>query len=302
MKKILIIGASGFVGRNLTKALLAEGHAIRCLARDTAKVQDLAAAGCEVVQGDISDLSSVQRATESVQAVYIAIHMLSPQPASTSNERFMEVELNGLQNVVTACQANGANRLIYVTSLGVAADAPSEWLRERWRAEQFLLESGLDVTVIRPGMIAGAGGRGFDTLVSQAKQSVAVGLGSRQKMRTIAIDDLIYYLVGVLDDPRAYGQCYDVGNDDVLSNAQMIDADADILGRRHPIKIGIPLGFLGALSPLIERAAKFPKGSFKGLLDSLEGDMSGDPTPIRSILPRALLTYRQAVERAFTIK
>jgi hypothetical protein len=93
-----------------------------------------------------------------------------------------------------------------------------------------------------------------------------------------------------------------VGNDDVLTNAEMIDADADILGRRHPIKIGIPLGFLGVLAPLIERAAKFPKGSFSGLLDSLEADMSGDPKPIRSILPRTLLTYRQAVERALTIR
>jgi uncharacterized protein YbjT (DUF2867 family) len=302
MQKILIIGASGFVGRHLTKALLAEGHSIRCLARDPARVQDLAAAGCEIVQGDISDLSSVLHAIESVQAVYIAIHMLSPQPASHANERFMAVELNGLKNVVTACQAHGARRLIYVTSLGVAADASSEWLRERWRAEQYLLESGLDATVIRPGMIAGTGGRGFDTLMGQAKQSLAIGLGSRQRMRTIAVDDLIYYLVGVLDDPRAYRQCFDVGNDDVLTNAEMIDTDADVLGRRPPTKLGIPLGLLGALAPLIERAGKFPNGSFKGFLDSLEADASGDPTPIRSILPRALLTYRQAVERALAIK
>jgi uncharacterized protein YbjT (DUF2867 family) len=302
MKTILVIGASGFIGRHLTKALLKEGYAIRCLARNPARVQDLGGAGCEIVQGDIADLPSVQRATESVQAVYISIHTMSPQPGSTANERFMAVELNGLQNIVTACQTNGVRRVIYVTSLGVAADASSEWLRERWRAEQFLLESGLDVTIIRPGMIVGAGGRGFDTLVSQAKQSVAVGLGSRQRMRTIAVDDLIYYLVSVLSDPRAYQQGYDVGNDDVLTNAEMIDADADILGRRHPIKIGIPLGLLGALAPLIERAAKFPKGSFKGLLDSLEGDMSGDPKPIRSLVPRALLSYRQAVERTFSSK
>jgi uncharacterized protein YbjT (DUF2867 family) len=302
MQKILVIGASGFVGRHLTKALLAEGHAVRCLARDPSRIQDLAKSGCEIIQGDISDLSSVQRAMQSVQAVYIAIHMLSPQPASNSNERFMDVELNGLKNVVTACKTNGARRVIYVTSLGVAANASSEWLRERWRAEQYLLENGLDATVIRPGMIAGAGGRGFDTLMGQAKQSLAVGLGSRQRMRTIAIDDLIYYLVGVLEDSRAYGQCFDVGNDDVLTNAEMIDTDADVLGRKHPTKIGIPLGLLGPLTALIERAAKFPKGSFKGLIDSLEADMTGDPRPIRSILPRALLTYRQAVERALGSK
>jgi len=302
MRTLLVIGASGFIGGRLTNALLAEGYTIRCLARDPARFQDLATAGCEIVQGDIADRASVQRAMDSVHAVYIAIHTLSPQPASAAGQRFMAVELNGLQNIVTACHAHGVRRLIYVTSLGTAADAPSEWLRERWRAEQFLLTSGLDVTVIRPGMIVGAGGRGFEMLAGQAKKSAAIFLGGEQKMRTIAVDDLIYYLVSVLNDPRAYQQCYDVGNDDVLTNRQMIDAGAEILGRRHPIKLQIPLVLLGALAPLLERAGKLPKGSLNGLLDSLAADGSGDPLPIRSLLPHALLSFRQAAERALTRK
>lgn len=302
MKTVLVIGASGFVGRHLTKALLAEGKAVRCLARDPARVQDRAAIGGEIVQGDVSDLASVQRAVEAVEAVYVSIHTLSPQPGSTSGQRFMAVEREGLQNVVTACQARGVRRLIYVTSLGIAADASSEWLRERWRAEQFLLGSGLDVTVLRPGMIVGAGGRGFTMMASQAKKSVAVGLGGRQKMRTIAVEDLIYYLVGVLDDPRAYGQCYDVGNDDVLTNGEMLDAAAEILGRRPPLKLQIPPALLGASAPLIERLGKLPRGAIRGIVDSLAADASGDPTPIRTLLPRPLLSFRQAAEQALTIK
>ncbi len=214
----------------------------------------------------------------------------------------MTVELNGLQNIITACQAHGARRLIYVTSLGITADASSEWLRERWQAEQFLFDSGLDVTVIRPGMIVGAGGRGFGMVASQAKKSIAVGLGGRQKMRSIAVDDLIYYLVSVLNDPRAYQQCYDVGNDDVLTNSQMIDAVAELLGRGHPTKIKIPPTLVGALAPFIERMGKLPRGAVKGLVDSLKADASGDPTPIRSILPRPLLSFRQAAERALVIR
>ncbi len=302
METILVIGASGFIGRHLTKALLAEGYRIRCLARDPARVQDLATLGCEIVKGDVSDLASMKRALDSVQAAYIAMHTISPQPASTADQRFMAVELNGLRNIVTACQAHGARRLTYVTSLGITADASSEWLRERWRAEQFLLNSGLDVTVIRPGMIVGAGGRGFEMLAGQAKRPVAVFLGGQQQMRTIAVDDLIYYLVSVLNDPRAYQQCYDVGNDDVLTKSEMIDAAAEVLGRRRPIKLKIPLALLGALAPALGRAGKLPKGSFKGFLDSLQADASGDPMPIRSILPRALLSFRQAAERALAGK
>lgn len=298
MKKVLVIGASGFVGRRVAQALLAEGIGVRCLSRDPAKIEDLAALGCETVQGDVSDAASVEQALSSVEAVYIAIHTLSPQSGRAAKQRFMAVELQGLRNIVAGCQAQGASRLIYVTSLGIAANSPSEWLRERWRGEEFLLESGLDVTVIRPGMIVGAGGRGFEMLAGQAKKPVAIFLGGQQKMRCIAVDDLIFYLVNVLNDSRAFGQRYDVGNDDVLSNSQMIDANADFFGRRPPLKLPIPLAFLGALAPVLERAARLPSGAFKGFLDSLKADGSGDPRPIRALLPRELMTYRQAVAQA----
>ena len=301
MKKILVIGSSGFVGRHVAQELRADGYAVRCLARNPAKVQDLAAIGCEVVQGDMLDLASMQHALESVDAAYISVHTLSPQPARTAGQGFMDVEMDGLRNIVTACRTNGVRRLIYVTFLGAAPDGPSAWIRGRWKAEQFLLHSGLDVTVIRPGQIVGVGGQGFNMLVAQAKRSTALIMGSgRQKFRTIALDDLVYYLVGVLNDPRAHGQCYDVGSDDILTTDHMIDRAADILGRKHPRKIHIPRAFLGALAPFIERRTKAPKGAIKGFLDGMKADMIGDPTPIRAILPRTPLPYRQAVERALT--
>jgi uncharacterized protein YbjT (DUF2867 family) len=299
MRTILVIGASGFIGGHLTKALLADGYAVRCLARDPARLQELAAAGGEIVQGDIADFSSMQRATESIEAAYIAIHTLSPQRTSGARPRFMDVEKTGLQNVVTACRSGGVHRAVYVTSLGTAPGAPSEWLRERWQTEQLLLNSGLDATVVRPGFIVGPGGRGFDTMVGNAKRRIATTMGGdRPQMRTIALDDLIYYLGGVLDDARAYQQRYDVGNDDVLSINQLIDGIADILGRRRPFKIQIPPVLLGALAPLGERLGNLPGGAIKGLVESMNVDMIGDPLPIRAILPRPLLSFRESVARA----
>jgi uncharacterized protein YbjT (DUF2867 family) len=299
MKKILVIGASGFVGRRVAQALLADGCDVRCLARSPARVQDLAEAGCEIVQGDISDPASMRRALDSVDAAYISIHMLSPQHTDTAGQDFMDVERNGLENIVAACRTNGVRRLIYVTFLGAAPDGPSAWIRGRWQAEQFLLQSGLDVTVIRPGQIVGVGGQGFNMMVSQAKRSAAIIMGSgRQKWRNIAIDDLVYYLVGVLNDPRAYGQCYDVGCDDILTSEQMIDTAAELLGRTHPRKIHIPQALLSTLAPFIERISKLPKGSMTGFVDSMKADAVGDPAPIRRVLPRPPLSYRTAVERA----
>ena len=299
MKPILIIGASGFVGGRLARTLLADGLPVRCLARIPAKVADLADAGCEIVQGDIADAAAVQGAVQGAQAVYISIHTLSPQPSAAAGAGFMDVEKTGLQNVIAACQASGVRRVIYVTSLGIGPDEKSEWLSERWRAEQVLLTSGLDATVIRPGCIIGVGGHGFNTVEAAARRRVAITLfGDTPRMRMIALDDLVYYLRGVRDEPRTYGQTYDVGNDDVMPMKHLVDVAADVLGRPHPTKIQIPLAALGGLAPLIEAMAKLPKGAFRGLLEGMKVECIGDPHPIRAILPRPLLTAREAVARA----
>ncbi len=299
----LVIGASGFVGRALARALLADGHTVRCLARNPAKVQDLAALGCEVVRGDMTERASMERALESVDAAYIAVHTLSPQGAAAAGQGFMDVEMHGVQNIVAACRTNGVRRLIYVTFLGTAPDGPSAWARGRWQAEQVLLHSGLDVTVIRPGQIVGVGGQGFDMLAAQARRSTAIVMGSgRRKFRPIALDDLVYYLVGVLDDPRAYGQGYDVGSDDILTTDQLIDVAAASLGRQQPRKIHIPRPLLGALAPLVERLTKVPRGALSDFLGGAETDLIGDPAPIRALLPRTPLPYRQAVDHTLTKK
>ena len=153
----------------------------------------------------------------------------------------MDVEMGGVQNIVAACRANDVRRLIYVTFLGTAPDGPSAWSRGRWQTEQFLFGSGLDVTVIRPGQIVGVGGDGFDALLANARRSIAIVLGGgRQRFRTIALDDLVAYLIGVLDEPRAYGHPYDVGSDDILTSDQMIDVAAAVLDRKPPRKIHLP--------------------------------------------------------------
>ncbi len=156
------------------------------------------------------------------------------------------------------------------------------------------------MTILRPGQIVGIGGFGFDAMVRQAKRPICVNLfgNGRQKMCNIAIDDLTYYLIGVFDDPRAYGRCYDIGCDDVLTNDRMIDVAADVLGLRHPVKIGLPPAILGTFAPIAERAAKLPRGALKGLLDSVAADCVGDVMPLREILPRPPLSYREAVVRA----
>jgi uncharacterized protein YbjT (DUF2867 family) len=302
MKKILVIGASGFVGGYLTRQLLAEGYEVRCLVRNPEKVKELVAMGCDLVKGDFTDPTSVQHALESIDAVYVSIHTLAPQHKDTAGTGFMDIEMNGLQNIVEGCSMHDVRRLIYVTSLGVSAEAKDAWTSGRWKTQQYLLNSSMDVTVIQPGMIVGIGGQGFNMVLANAQKSTAFVIGNGSNMfRSIAIDDLVYNLIGVLNKPEAYGKCYEVGSDDILTGDQLIDEAADVVGHSRPKKVHIPVGFLRFAAPLIELLVKSPKGSIKGALGGLGADLIGDPSAIRQLLPRKPLSYKQAVAQALKV-
>ncbi|MBE5320337.1 NAD(P)H-binding protein [Pedobacter sp. MR2016-19] len=301
MKRILVIGASGFIGGYLTKQLLTEGYAVRCMVRNPGKVHELADLGCEIVKGDFSDPSLVEAALESMDAVYVSVHTLAPQHKDTIRLDFMDVEMNALKNIVAACRLHGVHRLIYVTSLGISANSNDAWTSGRWKTQAYLLESSLDVTIIQPGMIVGIGGQGFNMVLANAQKRIAFVLGNgKNKFRCIAIEDLVYNLIGVLDKSTAYGQCYEVGSDDVLTADELIDRAAAVTGHPNPSKIHIPLGLLRFAAPLVELIAKSPKGAIKGVLDGLGADMVGDPSAIRQLLPRKPLSYAEAVRQALT--
>ena len=297
---VLVAGATGFVGRRLVAALIASGRHVRVLARDPRRAADLAGERVEILAGDMLDRDAVGRAVESSSAVFVCVHTLSPQQANDGTSDFVDIEEAGLTNIVDACRAHDVRRVLYLTSIGVAPDGGSTWLRGRWRTERLLLDSGLEATVLRPGMIVGRGGDGFGMVERGARRRVAVVLPTReQRFRTIAVDDLAGELVELLDDARSHGQVYDVGSDDVLTVDQMIDLAAEYLGRPHPIKIHLPRSLIARLAPVIERAPHLPRGAIGGLVgDGSSADMVGDPLPIRTLLSHPPRPYRVAMADA----
>ncbi|MEV6825084.1 SDR family NAD(P)-dependent oxidoreductase [Amycolatopsis sp. NPDC051102] len=297
---VLVIGASGFVGRHAVAELLEKGYRVRCAARRPEAVADLAARGCEVVKADMTDAGSMVRALDSVDAVFVCVHTLLPQAGGTdSSPDFVETELEGLRNIVAGCRANDVGRIVYVTFLGVRPDAENAWTRGRWKAEQYLLDSGLDATIFRPGMIVGDGGRGFGVLMSRARRPVAVLLGNgKRHFQHIAVTDLAYYLVASLDQPETFGHAFDVGGDETLSYNQMVDLAAGVLGRGRTVKLHFPRWPLTLAAPLLERISRMPRGSLRAFLQGLDTDSVGDPRPIRRILQRPPLTFAEAVKQA----
>lgn len=297
-RPVLVMGATGFVGRRVVAALREEGRVVRCLARTPERAQDLVADGVSVVPGDMLDQGAVARAVEGVSAVIVCVHTISPQAASAHGQGFMDVESEGLRHVVAACNESGVSRVMYVTSIGVDEHATSSWLRGRWQTEQALFQSGLDVTVLRPGMIVGRGGDGFSVVARGAKSRFTMAMaGPRQKFRTIAVDDLAADLVDLIDLPSAVGRAFDVGSDDVLSMAEMTRIAAESIGRKPGVILFVPGRLIRLLAPLVERIAHVPRGAISGFVgEGAREDMTGNPDAVRVILGRTDRPYRQAID------
>lgn len=306
---IAVIGATGFVGAALTRRLLAAGPAeggrpepVRVLVRDEARARArLGGAGAErldVVVGDMHDEAALDALLAGARAVYVLVQTVTARQPDGAGD-FADAERRATELLVAAARRAGTRRLLTVGLIGARAQATNPWVRSRVAVERQLLGSGLDVTVLRPGLVAGKGGAGFDDLLTAARRTVAAIRGAgRQHWSWIALDDLVGYLVDALDEPETYGRVLDVGTVDAPTYRELVAATAAALGRPTPHVIGLPLGVLHLVAPLLERVGGHPRGGLRAALDHLADDLVGDPVPIRGLLPRDLLDWDACVHAA----
>ena len=309
---IAVIGATGFIGSALTRRLLRDEAAaagrrepVRVLVRDEtrarARLGRFAEDHLQLVVGDMHDDDALDALLDGARAVYVLVQTVTArQPRETGD--FAAAERRATDRIVAAAARAGTFRLLTVGLIGARPDAANPWVRSRAAVERQLLGSGLDVTVLRPGLVAGPGGAGFDDLLSAARRRTAMIRGAgRQHWSWIALDDLVGYLVEALDEPGTYGRVLDVGTVDAPTYRELIAVTAAAIGLPAPRVIGLPLGVLHLVAPLLERVGDHPRGGLRAAVDHLADDLTGDPVPIRELLPRDLLDWdtcvRAAVER-----
>ena len=306
---IAVIGATGFIGSALTRRLLREEptaargpEPVRALVRDEARARaglgQRADDRLQLVVGDMHDDDALDALLDGARAVYVVVQTVSArQPRNTGD--FAAAEQRATDRIVAAAKRAGTPRLLTVGLIGAGPDAANPWVRSRAAVERQLLDSGLDVTVLRPGLVAGPGGAGFDGLLRAARRWTATIRGDgRQRWSWIALDDLVGYLVEALDEPSTYGRVLDVGTVDAPTYRELVAATAAALGRPTPHLVALPLGVLHLVAPLLERAGGHPRGGLRAAVDHLAGDLTGAPAPIRELLPRDLLDWGTCVRAA----
>ena len=291
--RVLVTGASGFVGSHLAAALTGAGHNVVAMTRHP---QDYDGAG-EPVHGDVAEPDSLSGALDGVRAAYYLVHSLS-------SDDFEQRDAEAARAFGAAAAAAGLERIVYLGGLGSEDADLSPHLRSRREVEGLLAAAGVPVTVLRAAIVIGDGGISWE-ITRQLVQRLPAMIGPRWVMtrtQPIALEDVIRYLVGVLEPPAARGRIFEVGGPEVLTYADMMQRIArNHLGRPLPILI-VQLLTPRLSSHWLALVTDVDTATARNLVDSMCTEVVVNDTSIREVVPGEPLGYDEAVRRALAAR
>ena len=214
MPRILVTGATGFVGRRLVDALSDAGYDdLRAMTRNP----DTYAGKGDAVAGDVGDPESLEAALDSVEIAYYLVHSLD-------DADFERLDAEAARNFAAAAAGAGVRQIIYLGGLGADDGTLSAHLRSRREVEGLLGEAGVPVTALRAAIVVGNGGISWEITRQLVKRLPAMIVPKWAMTRTqpIALDDVVRYLVGVADTPDAFGRVFEIGGPDRLTYVEML--------------------------------------------------------------------------------
>ena len=275
MKKILILGGTGFVGRHLCEKLAEGDYRATVLTRRRANAKHLQMLPMvDVVEGSAYDAATLTQLLAGHDAVVNLVAILHGTEAA-----FDKVHLQLPTTLVQACAAGNLRRLIHVSSLGADAAAPAMYQRSKARGEAVLLASRLDVSIIRPSVIFGAEDKFLNTFASLQKMFPFIPLaGSTAKFQPVWVEDVATALVKCIEDKSTIGKTFEACGPEVFTLKQLVQLAGQYSGNDKPV-IGLPDALARIQAALMELAPGEPIMS-RDNLDAMKVDnVSGGVLP-----------------------
>jgi uncharacterized protein YbjT (DUF2867 family) len=290
---IAVAGATGYIGGLLCEELRRQGQGVRALARSPERAADLAAAGCEVVQADVLDASSLQPALEEAEVAYYLVHSMG----RGSDGDFARRDHEGAENFAAAAAAAGVRRIVYLGGLGEG----SEHLASRHETANVLRAGSVPVAYFRAAAVIGAGSESFRTVFFLVKRLPVMVTPRWVTTRTqpIAVNDAVAYLADASDLDLPVDRELQIGGPDRTTYGGMIDELARALGRRPPLRITVPV-LTPALSSLwIGLVTPVDAGVARPLIEGLVTEtIVTDPSGMELLPQHALLALEPALREA----
>jgi uncharacterized protein YbjT (DUF2867 family) len=292
--KVLLTGASGYVGGRLLPLLEQQSVVVHCLARNPDKLRPIVKSSTKVFQGDVLDKSSLDAALEGVQTAYYLVHLMS------GSADFEKEDRQAAQNFAESAKRSGVQRIIYLGGLGDDADPKlSPHLRSRHEVGTILRKSGIETIEFRAGMVIGAGSLSYQ-LMKSLTDRLPVMICPRWLItptQPIAIDDVLAYLVAAKDLPSGESRIFEIGSPDVVTYGELIREYARQQGlQRWLIFVPILTPYLSGLWLALVTPATYEVG--RHLIEGLK-----NPTVVRdskalNVFPIRPMGVKEAVQRA----
>ena len=313
-----VTGATGFVGRYVVRELLANGWSVRALARDASKAARVLPGkgeGVEVVEGDAADPGVLGSLLEGCAAAIALVGIIREAPGG---QTFRRLHVESRRAIVEACLAKGVRRLVAISAVGASRQGVSEYLRSKREGEEIVMRSGLDWTILRPGLIHGAEGEFVRLMKGWATRAIpphvflpyfargvddsGVFLGpiryEAPRVAPVSVRDVAEATVRVLDRRATHSEIYNLVGPDEMSFPEMLRAFRDGLPggdpKLHPV--GIPaevaaaaataasLIGLGSLVPFDAGMARMGAEDTSASNDKAEAHFEFSPRPFREEL------------------
>ncbi len=239
LNSLLILGGTGFVGRALCETWARQPPASATAARlrvptrrsgaGVASVQMLPPV--DLVRADLHDDATLAQLLQGCDAVVNLVAILHGSPAA-----FEAVHVGLPRRLVAACQAAGVRRVVHVSALGAAPDAPSHYLRSKAQGEAVLRDSGLEVTILRPSVIFGAGDRFLNLFAQlQALAPLVPLAGATARFQPVWVEDVARAIIASLMQPATIGQTIECAGPEVKTLRELVALAGRLSGHSRPI-------------------------------------------------------------------
>lgn len=289
MTRILVTGATGFIGRRLVPALLDEGHEVRAMTRHPETYDGPGNA----VAGDVSDPGSLSGPLEGVEVAYYLVHSLD-------DADFERKDADAARSFAQAAAEQGVRQIVYMGGLGEESSGMSAHLRSRREVEKLLGRTGVPVTVLRAAIVVGHGGISWELTRQLVKNLPAMVVPKWASTRTqpIAIDDVIRYLVGVCDREETLGRAFEIGGPDQLTYIDMLKVAAKVGTGREAVILQVPVLTPRLSSYWLALVTDVDVTTGRNLIDSMGTEVLVNDHSIRDVVPGEPLSYEESVRRA----
>jgi uncharacterized protein YbjT (DUF2867 family) len=296
--RILVTGATGYIGGRLVPRLIEQGHTVRVLVRNPDRLTDVPwASDVEIVKGDLTQLVDVADALAGIEVLYYLAH------AMASGGDFERGEEIAARNAARAAREQGVSRIVYLGGLHPREGKLSPHLRSRALVGDILMASGVPTAALQAGTVIGSGSTSFEMIrhLTDVLPYMPAPKWVRNFIQPIAVRDVLYYLVNAAELPPEVNRTFDIGGPDVLRYGQMMNGYALEAGLPQRPIASLPVLTPWLASQWVNLVTPIPRALAIPIIASLQYDCVIHENDIGNYIPEpegGLTGYRTSVRLA----